>query len=123
MRSWLTAAAAARLAAAASAPLAPTNLLTEYVRDPIVLDVASPRFFWIPNHNDRGVNQTAYHVVVTSLTDGNATVWDSGVVYSNATTQIAYAGTPLKSDTVYSWTGTWGWCGAAGNFPITTIPR
>jgi alpha-L-rhamnosidase len=98
---------AAVAAAAAAAPLPPTNLRTEYVTDPIVLDVAAPRFFWQLESAARGVNQTAFRVVVNSVTGGNATVWDSGVVYSNATTQIAYAGTPLISDSVYAWTVSW----------------
>ena len=93
--------------AKASMPLPATNLRTEYVTDPIVLDVAAPRFYWIPNHPDRGVNQSSFHLQVNSITDGNVTVWDSGVVYTNATTHIVYNGASLKSDTVYAWTVSW----------------
>ena len=108
MRPALAALAAAAVSASAASPPGPAyGLRTEYVVDPIVLDVPVPRLYWKVAHADRGQAQTAYRVVVTSLTGGNATVWDSGVVASNATTHVEYAGAALTSDTVYSWTVAW----------------
>ena len=95
-----TALAAAAVGALAGSPLPAFDLRTEYVVDPIVTDVALPRLYWKVAHPDRGSVQSAYHVVVTSITAGNATVWDSGVVASNAPTHIEYAGSARVSDSV-----------------------
>ncbi len=54
------------------------NLRTEYLSDPIGIDVQNPRLTWTC---DGGIKQTAYRIVATS--DGK-TVWDSGRVASDA---------------------------------------
>ena len=52
------------------------NLKTEYLINPIGIDIEHPRLFW---NCDIGVKQTAYRIV--AATEG-ATVWDSGKVSS-----------------------------------------
>ena len=50
------------------------RLRTEYLENPIGIDIKNPRLTWIC---ENGIKQTAYRVVATS---GNETVWDSGKV-------------------------------------------
>lgn len=54
------------------------NLKTEYLINPVGIDIQSPRLMW---NCQGGVRQTAYRVVAT--TDGKE-VWDSGKVLSDA---------------------------------------
>jgi hypothetical protein len=65
----------------------------------------TPEFSWV-YHHPQGVKQTAYQVIVSTsqekLLAGEADVWDSGVVESEAT-QVTYSGAPLKSETAYFW--------------------
>jgi alpha-L-rhamnosidase len=85
---------------------ASTETRAEYLVEPNLIDTPAPRFFWLPQHPDRGQTQSAYHVVVTA--DSNSkTVWDSGSVASNASAQVEYAGAALTSDSCYSWTVAW----------------
>jgi alpha-L-rhamnosidase len=68
------------------------DLRTEYQIDPLGLDETEPRFSWQLVDTRRGARQSAYQVLVD---DGAS--WDSGVVASNETTQIAYEGRPLRA--------------------------
>ena len=54
------------------------GLRTEYLIDPIGIDIRAPRLFW---NCSGGVRQTAYRV--TAKTDGGI-VWDSGRVESES---------------------------------------
>ena len=94
-----------------AAPQSAVGLRTEYLVDPVMVDLAGgpPRFSWIlpTAPGERGVVQSAYHIVVSSLTNGGATVWDSGVVSSNATAQVVYGGAALSIDSMFAWTVTW----------------
>lgn len=81
--------------------IAPTNLRCEYLTDPIGLDTPQPRFYWVPQHSERGATQSAYQIVVTR--EGGETVWDTGKVASPESTQIVYAGPALQSNTEYTW--------------------
>lgn len=81
---------------AAAGPLAPSNLLCEYMKNPMGVDAAQPRFFWTLEHTARGEKQTAYQVVVEPG-------WDSGKVVSSESTQVAYKGPALRSGATYRW--------------------
>ena len=59
------------------------NLKTEYMKDPLGIDIAAPRLFW---NCDGGVTQTAYQIIAE--VDGTA-AWDSGKVSSSQMTEIA----------------------------------
>ena len=74
------------------------RLRTEYLKDPIGIDIVKPRFFW--NCED-GKQQTAYQIICNRA---GRTVWDSGKVLSNAMTQIPYKGEPLRSRDAVTWT-------------------
>lgn len=98
--------------ASAASPLAATNLRTEYLSsssalEPVLINSVLPRFSWEPQHTDRGVVQSQYHITVTRTTPPSSVVWDSGVVNSSATSQVAYSGTALEADTVYTWNVVW----------------
>jgi alpha-L-rhamnosidase len=102
-------------------PLAAINLRTEYVTHMPLIDDPAPRFFWIPEHTDRGASSSAYQIIVIatdSLGTKNVKVWDSGKVMSTVNGQVAYAGTPLTSDTIYTWTVTW-WDQNGNSAPIS----
>jgi hypothetical protein len=89
----------------ATPPIAATNLRTEYLVEPPNIDTPAPRFYWQPQHADRGQFQTSYTVVVTNPT--GKTVWNSGKVASSASAHVIYNGTALTSNTCYSWTVAW----------------
>lgn len=84
--------------------LLPVNLTTEYRRDPLGIGEAMPRLAWLLQSSApqvRGQKQYAYEIRVAStpamLAHGQWDLWDSGKVFSRATTQIEYAGKPLES--------------------------
>jgi alpha-L-rhamnosidase len=82
------------------------DLRCEYLENPLGIDVANPRLFWKMEKPGRGAMQTAYRILAASsaelLAKDSADLWDSGVVESNRSIQVEYAGKPLKSgDEVY----------------------
>lgn len=78
-----------------------TKLKSEMLTNPEAIAVTNPRFSWLIESSERNVRQIAYHVIVASspdkLTDAKADLWNSGVVNSDQSTLITYAGKPLKS--------------------------
>ncbi len=85
------------LAASVSAgPLAPSGLLCEYMKNPMGVDVAQPRFFWTLQHTARGEKQTAYQIMVEPG-------WDSGKIASTESNQVVYNGPALRSGATYHW--------------------
>ena len=74
------------------------HLQTEYLTEPLGLGNAKPRFFW---NCEGGVRQTAYQILCKR---GGETVWDSGKVASSSMTHIRYAGQPLRSRDIVTWT-------------------
>ncbi len=86
--------------------LAPTYLRCEYRVDPLGIDVARPRLSWILQSDERSERQTAYQVLVAdsleALDQGRATLWDSGVVATDATRAV-YAGRALGSREACHW--------------------
>ncbi len=73
------------------------RLRTEYLKEPVGIDIVEPRFYW---NCEGGVRQTAYQVVAEA--DGEK-VWDSGKVKSSAMTHIPYKGRQLKSRERVAW--------------------
>lgn len=72
------------------------RLRTEYLKEPLGLGIAEPRFYW---NCQGGVKQTAYRIVCRR---GNKVVWDSGKVSSSSMTHIPYEGESLGSrDRIY----------------------
>jgi len=79
------------------------NLRTEYLRNPVGIDVETPRFSWEWNSTVRGVEQSAYEITVTSDKAGENIVWKSGKIVSDKSLNIKYAGTALLPMTRYYW--------------------
>ena len=69
------------------------NLKTEYLKNPIGIDIPNPRLFW---NCDKGVKQTAYQIVASS---GNETILDTGKVNSSQMTGIPFAYASLSNAT------------------------
>lgn len=110
-------------AAEPAGPIAPTSLRCEYLDNPVGIDVAKPRLFWVFGHAERGQVQSAYQVLVS--TDPKAAagdVWDSGKVASPRSTQIVFSGKALASGRSYYWkVRTWDRGGAEG--PWSAVAR
>src|SRR5689334_21416379 len=75
----------------------PTQLRCEYLENPSVVDVLTPRLSWIniADKGDRGQKQTAWEVRVASsnekLLHSTADLWNSGKVTSTQSTNVRYA--------------------------------
>ncbi|MGH9402270.1 MAG: family 78 glycoside hydrolase catalytic domain [Terriglobia bacterium] len=89
------------------APGAPFGLRTEYLKNPLGIDVLQPRFSWVLSASSRGEMQSAYQVLVAKSPDELAhqkgSAWDSGKVASDDSIQVAYAGKSLESGRTYYW--------------------
>ena len=72
------------------------RLRTEYLNNPIGIDIAVPRLFW---NCEGGITQKAYQIVADS---NGKTVWDSGRVESAKMTHIPYGGS-LTSRSRVEW--------------------
>lgn len=79
------------------------NLMVEYSKNPIGIDVTNPRFSWqmIAPGGERDYSQTACQIVVKD--PGGAVMWDSKKVASDESVGVLYSGSPLKPTTKYSW--------------------
>jgi alpha-L-rhamnosidase len=80
-----------------------SSLTTEYLHEPLGLDVRQPRFSWQLHSigDGRGYSQTAYRIKVADER-GNQ-VWDSGKVNSGEALGIVYKGADLAPRTRYTW--------------------
>lgn len=67
------------------------NLKTEYLKNPLGIDLPQPRLFW---NCDGGVTQTAYQILCRDNT--GAILWDSGKIAGYAM-RVRYAGKALGS--------------------------
>ncbi len=89
------------------AQLSVTSLRTEYLSNPLAIQHPQPRLSWVVTSSKRDESQSAYRVLVASspelLSKNNGDLWDSGLVTSNSTFGIVYAGKPLPSRQVCHW--------------------
>ncbi len=90
--------------------LRPTALRCDGKSEPIAVDDAHPAFSWRLRASSpllHGVSQTAYRVEVAAGDAGfdsaKKILWDSGVVASDATLGVDYAGPALEAQHPYSW--------------------
>lgn len=92
-------------------PAAPCRLETEYLGNPLGIDVAYPRLSWLAPWDHAGAVQTAYRI--EARTAGNL-VWDSGRFESAENALVEYGGPPLNSRQRIDWrVKLWGEKGAA----------
>ncbi|MEA5460396.1 family 78 glycoside hydrolase catalytic domain [Arcicella sp. LKC2W] len=84
-----------------------THLRCELLVNPVGIEVINPRLSWEIKANLRGVEQTAYQIVVASsvekLAKNDGDLWDSGKVISSETIHNRYTGKPLKSRQACFW--------------------
>ncbi|MHC4672883.1 MAG: family 78 glycoside hydrolase catalytic domain [Planctomycetota bacterium] len=77
------------------------NLRCEYLTDPIGIDVERPRLSWVLRSSRRGVEQSAYQVLVSGsradLSREVGDLWDSGKVASDRSTFVVYGGAAMVS--------------------------
>ena len=73
------------------------RLRTEYLSNPMGIDVRIPRFFW---NCEGGKEQTAYRIICSCK---DQLIWDSGKVSGSRMTQISYEGKPLSSRDYVEW--------------------
>lgn len=72
-------------------------LRTEYLKDPVGIDIDCPRLFW---NCQGGTVQTAYQIL--AIDDGGNLLWDSGRVES-ASMGAGWGGTPVPARTAVTW--------------------
>ncbi len=84
--------------------IAAANLLCEHQRNPMGIDIASPRLSWqvvTTDARSRDQRQTAYQILVAStpelLAHHVGDVWDSGKIVSAESVLVSFAGKPLQS--------------------------
>jgi alpha-L-rhamnosidase len=91
----------------AAADLTVGRLRCEYAEDPLGVDVAQPHLSWIAQSGERGQRQTGYEILAATsaalLQEGQADLWDSGMVKSDQTAQAPYAGKPLAATGQVFW--------------------
>ncbi len=77
------------------------DLRTEYLKNPLGIDVVKPRLYWVLASGVRGQRQTAYRVLVADspekLNAGTGNLWDSGKVESDESVHVEYDGRSLES--------------------------
>lgn len=83
------------------------NLRCEYLKEPLAIDIAQPRFSWEINSQKDEFKQFAYEIIVgtdeNAVIKGRGNAWKSGLVESSETNQIIYDGLDLKPNTSYFW--------------------
>lgn len=66
-----------------------------------------PSFSWIIPGTTPGTEQSAYHLILSDSLhlsqQEKGNIWDSGLLESNRSTSVIYAGSPLKPETNYYW--------------------
>ena len=87
------------------------RLKTEYLTNPIGIDISAPRLFW---NCEGGREQSAYQIVAAD--DGGTPLWDSGKVEEKSM-RASWGGAPVKPQTRVLWKiRLWDETGAPGNW-------
>ena len=83
------------------------NLRTEYLPNPVGMDVLNPRLSWQMKKEKRGARQTAYRIIVATndqlLLAETPDLWDTGKIDSDQSNQLVYNGKSLKSGLKVFW--------------------
>jgi alpha-L-rhamnosidase len=76
------------------------GLRCEHREDTPCIDDPAPRLSWQLESEEADQRQTGYRIVVE---DGERTLWDTGMVNSSASVDVAYAGRALPSGSLCTW--------------------
>ena len=94
----------------ATGTIQPSALRCDWRENPLGVQTESPVLSWIPAETQpglRGLHQAAYRLLVSSsqavLERGKGDMWDSGKVDAADVLRVQYAGSALRSHTVYWW--------------------
>ncbi len=83
------------------------NLKVEHTVAPLGIVNPKPCFSWQINADRRGVEQTAYEILVAdseeALAKGEGNVWSTGKISSDAQVLVPFAGKALMPATTYYW--------------------
>ena len=80
------------------------EVLCEYRKNPVGIDVRNPRFTWIVTEMESG-RQASYRILVhRGSAAADSLVWDSGEVCDDRSVNVPYGGDPLQTGTEYSYT-------------------
>ena len=79
------------------------SLKTEYLSEPLGIDVASPRFSWQLGEDISRRNITQKRYRITVFNENQELVWDSGLRDSSNAHGVYYQGVPLTPKTKYEW--------------------
>lgn len=83
------------------------KLRCEYEEKPFGMEITKPRLSWQIKSITRGTKQTAYQILVADneadLKKDNGNVWNSGMIKSDQSLGVDYAGKPLESRKRYFW--------------------
>ncbi len=88
--------------ATASAQFNIINMTVDFQSQPLGIDNPRPLFGWAMQSEERGADQKNYRIVVAD--EQGRTCWDSGIVRSSRSQNIAYEGETLQPATRYRWT-------------------
>jgi alpha-L-rhamnosidase len=78
-----------------------TNLTCEKKKNPLDIDVATPRLSWQMTGEERNLLQTAYQVRVKN--ERSAVIWLSDKIMSSQSVLVSYQGKPLETGKRYDW--------------------
>jgi alpha-L-rhamnosidase len=97
----------AHLENSAATGSAPVQLRCDFLANPVGIDDPQPRLSWKINSAERGQRQTSYRLLVASseeaLAQDSGDLWDSGIVNSDQSTLLVYAGSSLASRSRCFW--------------------
>ncbi|HRX41537.1 MAG TPA: family 78 glycoside hydrolase catalytic domain [Clostridia bacterium] len=74
------------------------EILVEYRKEPIGLDLLNPRFTWKLISDENGTEQTSYSIKILS---GDEIMWDSGIVHTAQSAHVEYRGKAFEPRTRY----------------------
>ncbi|HSO89467.1 MAG TPA: glycoside hydrolase family 78 protein [Draconibacterium sp.] len=73
------------------------DLVCEYHKNPIGIDVQKPRLSWKIVSDEQNVLQSAYEIKVTDQSPKGKVIWNSGKIASDQSVNVEFAGPELKS--------------------------
>ena len=83
------------------------NLRSEYLPNPVGMDVLNPRLSWQMKKDKRGARQMAYRIMAATndqlLSAQTPDLWDTGKIDSDQSNQVVYNGKSLKSGLKVIW--------------------
>ncbi len=79
------------------------DVRTEYRQDPLGIDAEKPRLSWKIRSSESNVLQTAYEITASSDRGGQAVIWNSGRIASDASQHVLWEGPALSSGEKVYW--------------------